>query len=354
MSDTKTILLIEDDTVLRENTAELLELEGYRTITAPNGKRGIGEALREVPDLIICDIMMPEIDGYGVLEALSDHHKTQHIPFIFLSAKTEHKEVRLGMDMGADDYLTKPCEEEDLLSAVRSRLAKSTLMQQVSEATEQQQDSQENGTLKNLDQLKEFLSTKGELQEFDKGEMIYEYGDRIHQIYLIRSGVVKCFTMDENGKELITALRKKDSLLGLERLLENGTHHETTTALEPAELLVVSKQDFLDILMENQQLTLELINLLADDLSTIKEQLLQMAYGSVRRKTAQTILQFAEILNQDSEKQIKISRHDLASVAGIATESLIRTLSQFKKDGWIEIEGRNIRILDLTALQQME
>ena len=354
MSDTKTILLIEDDTVLRENTAELLELEGYRTITAPNGKRGIGEALREVPDLIICDIMMPEIDGYGVLEALSDHHKTQHIPFIFLSAKTEHKEVRLGMDLGADDYLTKPCEEEDLLSAVRSRLAKSTLLQRTADTTEQIDVEQQQGVLKNLDQFKEYLSSKGEIQEFEKGEMIYEYGERIHQIYLVRSGVVKCFTMDENGKELITALRKENSFLGLEHLLENGTHHETTTALEDSDLLAVSKQDFLDCLQENQQVTLELINLLADDLSAIKEQLLQMAYGSVRRKTAQTILQFAEILNQDPGQQIKISRHDLASVAGIATESLIRTLSQFKKNGWIEIEGRNIRIIDLAALEQME
>ncbi|WP_435579935.1 response regulator [Gilvibacter sp.] len=350
----KKILLIEDDTILRENTAELLELEGYQMITAPNGKRGISEALREIPDLIICDIMMPEIDGYGVLEALSDHHKTKHIPFIFLSAKTEHKEVRLGMDMGADDYLTKPCEEEDLLSAIRSRLAKSTLLQAVGEQPQQMEQEASTGNLKNLPELIAFLNDKGELQSFDKGKLIYEQGDRIHQIYLINSGVVKCFTMDENGKELITSLRKEGSFLGLEQLLENGAHHESTAALESSELLAVSKQEFVEILHDNQQLTLELINLLADDINHIKEQLLQMAYGSVRRKTAQTILQFAEILNDNTQEQIRISRHDLASVAGIATESLIRTLSQFKKNGWIAIEGRNIKILDLEALELME
>lgn len=354
MDELKTILLIEDDTVLRENTAELLELVGYKVLTAPNGKRGITEALREVPDLIICDIMMPEIDGYGVLEALSDHHKTQHIPFIFLSAKTEHKEVRMGMDMGADDYLTKPCEEEELLSAIKSRLAKSTLLNQVSEKQQEANPQQEEGNLKNVPELIAFLGDKGEIQNYEKGESIYEQGDRIHQIYLINSGVIKCFTMDENGKELITSLRKEGSFLGLEQILENGAHHESTSALEDAELLAVSKQEFVNILEENQQLTLELINLLADDINNIKEQLLQMAYGSVRRKTAQTILQFAAILNDDSEQQIRISRHDLASVAGIATESLIRTLSQFKKNGWIAIEGRNIKILDLIALEQME
>ena len=124
----KRILLIEDDRALRENTEELLELSGYAVTSAPNGKIGIERAKEQLPDIIICDIMMPEVDGYGVLEDLSTDEQTKHIPFIFLSAKTEHKEIRKGMDMGADDYLTKPFEEEDLISAIESRLAKSALL----------------------------------------------------------------------------------------------------------------------------------------------------------------------------------------------------------------------------------
>ena len=89
----KTILLIEDDRALRENTEELLELSGYSMITAPNGKIGIQLAKEKLPDIIVCDIMMPEVDGYGVLKDLSSDEKTKHIPFIFLSAKTEHKEI---------------------------------------------------------------------------------------------------------------------------------------------------------------------------------------------------------------------------------------------------------------------
>ena len=127
----KKILLIEDDKALRENTEELLELFGYAVTTAPNGKTGIFRAKEELPDIIICDIMMPEIDGYGVLQNLSSDETTKHIPFIFLSAKTEHKEIRKGMDLGADDYLTKPFEEEDLMSAIESRLAKAQLLAQV-------------------------------------------------------------------------------------------------------------------------------------------------------------------------------------------------------------------------------
>ena len=110
----KRLLLIEDDVILRENTAELLELSNFEVTTAPNGKIGIEVAKKQLPDIIVCDIMMPEIDGYGVLEALSKDSATRFIPFIFLSAKTERKDVRKGMDMGADDYITKPFTEDEL------------------------------------------------------------------------------------------------------------------------------------------------------------------------------------------------------------------------------------------------
>ena len=107
------------------------------------------------------------------------------------------------------------------------------------------------------------------------------------------------------------------------------------------------------VLDTNHHVTLELIELLTDDLKGVKEQLLQMAYSSVKKKTASTILRFAEKLNRKPGDAIKISRSDLASVAGIATETLIRSLSDFKKEGLIQIEGRNIRILDIQKLQEI-
>ena len=124
----KTVLLIEDDIVLRENTAELLELASYEVIKASNGKSGVTLAKKKLPDIIICDIMMPELDGYGVLELLSKNKATKHIPFIFLSAKTERSDVRKGMNLGADDYITKPFTEDDLISAIESRLAKISIL----------------------------------------------------------------------------------------------------------------------------------------------------------------------------------------------------------------------------------
>ena len=346
----KTILLIEDDTVLRENTAELLELSGYKVSTAPNGKIGIQKAQQNPPNIIICDIMMPEVDGYGVLEAMNSQDNTSHIPFIFLSAKTEHKEIRKGMDMGADDYLTKPFDEEDLMSAVESRLAKATILtnREVSEPEENDEIPRD------LNQLKNFFCDEGEESSFRKGENIYTKGDHANNLFLILSGVVKTHTMDNNAKELITVLNKADDFLGFTTFGNNNPYTETATAVEDTQVVAISKGHLLDILKKSQNLSLEMINLLSDNLSEIKVQLLRMAYSSVRKKTAATILQFVEVMDVKPDAPIRISRIDLATTAGIATESLIRTLSDFKKDGLIEIDGRNIHIVDIEGLRRME
>ncbi len=124
----KRILLIEDNKDVRENTAEILKLSKYQVITAKNGKEGVELAQTEKPDLIICDIMMPILDGYGVLHMLSKSEETSGIPFIFLTAKAERGDFRKGMEMGADDYLTKPFDDVELLNAIESRLKKNEIL----------------------------------------------------------------------------------------------------------------------------------------------------------------------------------------------------------------------------------
>ena len=118
-----TILVIDDNASIRENTAEILELAGYKTFTAENGKQGVDLAIKEKPTVIVCDIMMPELDGYGVLHLLRKNPDTRQIPFIFLTAKTERTDFRRGMEMGADDYITKPIDFADLDARVQRNLA---------------------------------------------------------------------------------------------------------------------------------------------------------------------------------------------------------------------------------------
>ncbi len=349
----KRVLLIEDDKVLRENTAELLELADYKVFTAANGKKGVEAAKQFNPDVIICDIMMPEMDGYQVLEKLSEDREIQMVPFIFLSAKTERRDVRMGMELGADDYITKPFEESDLVGAIESRLARTAILKEIrdnghSDALAEQRD------IRNIEEFKNFIYDNGREEKYELGESIYREGDNSNMIYLILNGVVKTHKLDEQGKELITGIYKADDFFGFTSFTKNIPYSEYATAIEDCRLAGITKVQLKHALENNYNLIMELMQLLAESLSDTRDQLLQMAYGSVRRKTANTLLRFADKLQEDDRGNIHILRSDLAGVAGMATETLIRTLSSFKKEGLIDIKDRNIRILDLKRLQNIQ
>ena len=347
----KKVLFIEDDTVVRENTAELLELADYEVITASNGKSGVAIAKQEKPDIVICDIMMPEMDGYGVLQELSKDPETQHIPFIFLSAKTEHKDIRKGMDLGADDYLTKPFEEEELISAIESRLAKVAILNKMRDNKTSEPETNES-KINSLNELREVVKNYEE-QNYKGGETIYEEGKQSNHFFFVDKGVVKSHRMDEYGKELITSIYKEGDFFGNTSFHKHTPFEEYATAMEETRIYAVSKDELKEILINNSAITLELIDVMGNNISGIKEQLLEMAYGSVRKKAARTILLFSQKIRRHPTQSIRISRSDLASVAGMASETLIRTLSDFKKEGLLEIEGRNIKLLDVEALKRI-
>jgi len=348
----KKILLIEDDTALRENTAELLELANYKVLTAPDGEKGVLVAKTSHPDVIICDIMMPKLDGYGVLTALSEDNRTKSIPFIFLSAKTERKDVRLGMERGADDYLTKPFEESELIGAIESRIARSGILKEAHEE-KLYDDLASEARVKSIHQLKNFIDDNGEEFRFNLGDSIYREGDNSNLVYLVIKGNAKTHKLDEQGKELITGIYKTDDFFGFTSFTKNIPYQEYATAMEDSVLIGLHKDKLKMVLEHNGELVMELLQLLSENLSQIKEQLLQMAYGSVRKKAASTLLKFAEKLEEDEAGNIHVLRSDLASVAGMATETLIRTLSAFKKEGIIEIKDRDIKILDMDRLQKI-
>lgn len=139
------ILVIEDSHLLRNDIVELLNLEGYDVLAAENGRHGVQAAREFQPDLIICDIMMPELDGYGVLEAVRHDPGTAATPFIFMTAKTDKSDIRLGMGLGADDYLTKPFLTSDLLNSIQARLERRALTDE--------------DAMRKLDQLRESIVT---------------------------------------------------------------------------------------------------------------------------------------------------------------------------------------------------
>ncbi|MCZ2337145.1 MAG: response regulator [Chitinophagales bacterium] len=183
------ILIIEDNQDVRENLEELLQLSGYTVLVAPNGKVGTALALKHVPDLILCDVMMPELDGFGVLRILSNHPSTMDIPFIFLTAKTEKEDFRKGMGLGADDYITKPYDDIQLLDTLEIRLKKSARIKKSF-------DKSGYGLQRFIDETKaqkefEKLIENREIRKYSKKDIIYDAGQYPKWLYYVVNGSVK-------------------------------------------------------------------------------------------------------------------------------------------------------------------
>ncbi|MGZ3862193.1 MAG: response regulator [Bacteroidia bacterium] len=350
----KTILLIEDNTDVRENIAEILELGNYKVLQAENGKTGVELAQTGKPDLIICDIMMPVLDGYGVIHLLNKNAETASIPFIFLTAKSERGDFRKGMEMGADDYITKPFDDIELLRAVESRLKRSEMLKaEFSKNVE--------GLNKFFDQVKEIdelkkLSADRRIKVFKKKEIIFNEGNNPNYLYFLSKGKVKTFKSHEYGKELITSLYKEGDFFGYLALLEDKPYAETAEVLEDSEICMVPKEDFFALIYNNMNVMKKFIRILSDNIAEKEEQLVNLAYSSVRKRVAEALL-LLQARYQDGKEgnfSISISREDLANIVGTATESLIRTLSDFKEDKMLEIKGSNITIINSEKLKKLK
>lgn len=345
----KKILLIEDNPEVRENTNEILELAGYNVVTAPNGKAGVELAQKESPDLIICDIMMPELDGYGVLHILNKKSETAGIPFIFLTAKTEKTDIRKGMNLGADDYLTKPFDDTDLLNAIEARLRKAAMQQQLYETTPEGLDNFITDAKKVLN-LKDLCKDK-KIKLLKKKTELFAEGDTPLNIYFIKSGSIKVYQSHPDGKELITNVYNSNDFLGFEPILEGNNYQQSAVAMQDCEIINIPKHDFLTLLQTNPDVSKGFISLLSKKVAEKEKQLLNLAYNSVRQRTAEALLKVRDL--KDSKENIQISREDLAKMVGTAPESVIRVLSDFKDEGLVEIEGGKIKITQPAKLEKV-
>jgi DNA-binding response OmpR family regulator len=349
----KTILLIEDDADVRDNTAEILELAHYRVLKAENGKVGVDLARKERPDLVLCDIMMPQLDGYGVLHMLGRSPETAEVPFIFLTAKAERTDVRKGMELGADDYLTKPFEESELLNAIEGRLKRSDLFRK--------------GFDRTLDGLNDFMdqargvaaladiSKDRKTRQLERKDILFHEGDEMRNLPFLISGKVRTFKVNNDGKELVTGLHVPGDFIGYMGLLESGHAMETAEAMENSEVALVPREDLLQLLYRDRDVSMRFIRMLTHEVGEKQERLLQLAYASVRQRVAQALLQLHDRFSGDNSGGlgVRISRDDLAAIVGTATESLIRCLTDLKDEGLIESHGRDILIADKRGLSRL-
>lgn len=345
------ILLIEDNEVMAENILTILRLARYNVIHAANGKTGVDLAQQKHPDLILCDVTMPELDGYGVVHILNNDPSTAGIPFIFLTARSDKSDFRTGMNLGADDYLTKPFDGADLLKAVEMRLKKGELLK--------------SGVVNTPGELNDFFSKARELKDcqtlsenrrvrsFKRKDLIFMEGQTPNDLYFIEKGTVKTYMVNYDGKELITGIHKQGDFLGYVPLLEEKPYNENAEVLEDVRISIIPRSDFLTLIYSSKDVAKKFIKMLSHNLEEMENRLLDLAYQSVRQRVASALLKIDARYADVREHVITIARRDISNIVGTATESLNRTLADFKDEGLIEISGEGLKIINKSKLEKL-
>ncbi|MCP9234585.1 response regulator [Lewinella sp. JB7] len=346
---TETLLVIEDNQEVRENLSEILELYGFRVIAAADGLDGARAAIEHLPDLVLCDVMMPQLDGFGVLNLLSENERTAGIPFIFITARTESEDIRRGMNLGADDYITKPFYKDELLQVVRTRLKKA--------ATRQRKPADASPPLHLSDpdrgnaRLLRCFEEEGQRKEFDQGATMVREGEYPHHIYRITAGHVHLSRTHEYGRNYIIAEVGEGEIFGVTSALERSPYHYTArVSSERVTCQRLPIANLLQLLNTDRFVTEALMRTLARRVVDFSERLVHQAYDSVRRRTA---LILCDLAQQYGSEPIDLSREELAQMVGTTKESVTRALSEFKRDGMVRVEGRKVWVEERDALHSL-
>ena len=344
----KKILVIEDNLEVRENTCEILELSGYEVFSAENGKIGVQEALDKMPDLIICDVMMPVLDGFGALKILHKNPKTTNIPFIFLTAKAEKDDFRKGMNLGADDYVTKPFTDIELLEAIEIRLDK---YKHIAEPV------QAHNVFFNVEEhfqtiLTEFLKDK-EHRFYKQKDLIFREGSTPRSVFWIKEGKAQTFKSHEYGKELTLSLYGNNDFIGSSDAFRNSPYQESAIAIDATEIILIPTEEFMEWMRSDNSIAQHFIHLMAIKAGEKDKHLLELAYSSVRKRVADSLLRLFKHYKEDDHRlfQISIRREELAHNVGTTKETVTRTLSEFKEDGLIDVKGSSITLRDIDGLE---
>lgn len=349
----KKILIIDDNDELRDNTSEIIQLSGYQTLMAANGRQGVELAVREKPDVIVCDIMMPELDGYGVLHLLRKNPETVNIPFIFLTAKTDRGDFRKGMEMGADDYITKPFDVVELLNAIETRLRKLEILEQ---AYAPGHDGV-NHFIRDITDagLVNLVKDNYNTELYHKKQVLYSEGKKARNLYFLQTGKIKAWRTSEEGKEYITNLYAEGDFIGYIPLIEEKLYEDTAEVLEDAEVMIIPRDDFMKLVYSDINIAVKFVKIIARNIKEKEERLLALAYNSLRKRVAKALVDIHEKFARGGTENpvLDITREDIANYVGTATESLIRTISDFKAEKLIEVKDGKIRVTRLGNLKNL-
>ena len=343
------VLIVEDEPAQMQLTRQALESHGtFQLSFAENAQIAFQRLSEDVPDLVLMDLGLPDADGLDVCRRLKEDERFRWLPVIMLTGRSTIVDKITGLEVGADDYLTKPFDDTELLNAIETRLRRTEMFRQYDSSPEGLDAFMKDaGQVLNLKDLGKDKKVK----TFKKKMEIFAEGDSPTHVYLVKSGNVKVFKSHPDGKELITNLYKANDYFGFESILENSLYKESASAMEDSEVVVIPKHDFLALLHSNAEVSRVFISLLCQKVKEKESQLLNLAYNSVRQRTAEALLKVFHL--KDSDQKLSVSRDDLAKMVGTASESVIRVLSDFKDEGLIDIESGKIKILAPNKLENV-
>lgn len=345
------VLIIEDNTDIRENVVEILSLSGYDVFDAEDGTKGVALATKNQPDVILCDIMMPGIDGYDVFEILNNQDETKTIPFIFITAKSERTDVRKGMEMGADDYLTKPFDATELINAIETRLKKKQIQQEFYSKAFENIHALIAGK-DGFETLKTTLEDRNVIR-IKKKKQVYNEGERVKGIWLILSGKIKTTKLTEDGRELLTGIFDPEAFIATNALFSEGVYLDSAIALEDSQLVLFPNSQFEEFINLYPDVAEKFIKILSNQIREKEEHLMQLAYSSVRKRIAEGLLRFyRQRANKDNS--VIVSRNDLAAMTGTAQETVSRTLTDFCDEGLIEKQASVILVINEQKLENLK
>lgn len=340
----KSILIINNDNLLSKSLKTFLEANNYNVSIAPNLHEADKFILQNKVDVFIYNNSDPKLEMKKPLDGFGRNNFNNSPPMILLSSDGNLKREK----SKTFDHLEIPLNYHLLLKKIE---------QGINNRIKQNFSRSEDGQafkIASMSDLKDHILNTQERQAICKDDLIYKQHKNASYIYLIAQGLIKTLRMDEYGKELITGIYKDEDLFGFYSFKNISIYPETATAIKDSYIYKFPIKDFQEILHKNNDIALEFAQALSDHVSSLKSNMLDLAYSSVLKKTTKTLLHFAENILKDPSESINLSRSDLASVAGISTESLIRSLAVLKKDNLIEIKGRNIKVIDLKKLHYIK
>jgi CRP-like cAMP-binding protein len=296
--------------------------------------------------------MMPVLDGYGVYHSLGKHEETSFIPFIFLTAKSDKGDFRKGMELGADDYITKPYEGIELLHAIEMRLKKSQSLKQhyagPNALNDFLKDAEQTGKI-------QLASAERETVSYNRKQHVYREGQRPKAVFFVVSGKVKISRINEDGKEFITNIHAAGEYFGYTAIMEESNYKDEAQALEDTILILIPREDFLQLVSNDMQIAQKFIKIITQNIAEKEASLLNLAYNSLRKKVAYGLIQLLEKYKSEEGTQltINLSRENMAQSIGVATESLIRTLGDFKDEKLIDIQLGKMNIINEEKLRNL-